>query len=77
LARAEFTALIDDRHYFPPYDCAVIVRTDALKRFAGLERALQTLNGRISEREMRRLNAAVDVEHRPAADVAREFLAHR
>ncbi len=35
--------------------------------------ALGELAGKISEEEMRRMNYAVDGEHRDPADVAREF----
>jgi glycine betaine/choline ABC-type transport system substrate-binding protein len=75
LARPDFTVLQDDRQYFPPYECAIVVREEALTRYPGLREALQELSGRISDVEMRRMNAAVDTEHRPLADVAREFLA--
>jgi glycine betaine/choline ABC-type transport system substrate-binding protein len=33
------------------------------------------LSGRISNNEMRRMNELVDVQHKPIADVARNFLA--
>jgi glycine betaine/choline ABC-type transport system substrate-binding protein len=66
--------LEDDRHYFPPYECAILVREDALERFAPLRAALQELSGRISDAAMRRMNEQVDVEHKPVAEVAREFL---
>jgi osmoprotectant transport system substrate-binding protein len=75
LARSEFTVLADDKHYFPPYECAIVVREDALTRHEGLRKALRELSGRISDAEMRRMNAAVDIDHRSVADVAREFLA--
>ena len=74
LARPEFTALEDDRHYFPPYQCAIVVRRDALERFPRLREALAELSNRIPDSAMRRMNELVDVEHRPAAEVAREFL---
>lgn len=74
LARPEFLVLEDDRRYFPPYQCAIVVRRDTLDRHPGLQAALEELSGRISDFEMRRLNAAVDVEHRPLPEVAREFL---
>lgn len=74
LARPEFTVLADDRRYFPPYECAVVVRRDALTQRQGLQRALELLSGKIRETDMRRMNAAVDVERRPLAVVAREFL---
>jgi glycine betaine/choline ABC-type transport system substrate-binding protein len=74
LAHPEFVVLDDDRHYFPPYECAIVVREDTLKRFAPLRAALEELSGRISDAAMRRMNELVDVEHKPAAEVAREFL---
>lgn len=74
LARPEFVILEDDRHYFPPYECAIVVRQDALERIQRLRPVLQELSGRIPDAVMRRMNEAVDVEHRPAAEVAREFL---
>lgn len=75
LADAGFTVLADDRHYFPPYECAIVVRQDSIRRFPRLRAVLEQLSGRISDADMRRMNAAVDREHRSAADVAREFLA--
>jgi glycine betaine/choline ABC-type transport system substrate-binding protein len=75
LANAEFTMLEDDRRYFPPYECAVVVRQEILLRYPALRKTLEELSGRISASEMRRMNAAVDGEHRPMAEVAREFLA--
>ena len=75
LARAEFVVLEDDRRYFPPYEGALVVRREVLERYPKVRSALTELSGRISEGAMRRMNAAVDVERRPAADVAREFLA--
>jgi glycine betaine/choline ABC-type transport system substrate-binding protein len=74
LARPEFAALEDDRHYFPPYQCAIVVRRDALDRFPRLRAALAELSNRIPDSAMRRMNEMVDVEHRPPAEVAREFL---
>ena len=67
--------LADDRHYFPPYQAAPVVRKAVLERHPELRRALEELGGRIDEATMRRLNAAVDVDHRDIAAVAREFLA--
>ena len=65
--------LIDDRHYFPPYEAAPIVRQAALARHPALGPALEGLGGTLSAVTMRRLNYAVDGEHRDAASVIREF----
>ena len=69
--------LADDKHYFPPYECAVVVRQPALDRFPALRDALGKISGTITDREMRRLNYQVDGLHRSAAEVAKEFLRGR
>ena len=69
------TALEDNRHYFPPYDAVPIVRTATLLRQPVLGRALSRLAGRVTDAEMRAMNAAVDVEHKDVAVVVRGFLA--
>lgn len=74
LAHPDFRILQDDLRYFPPYDCAIVVREAALVKYPQLRGALGELSGRISDATMRRMNAAVDIEHRSAVDVAREFL---
>jgi glycine betaine/choline ABC-type transport system substrate-binding protein len=66
--------LADDRHFFPPYDCAVVVRQEALARFPSLRGALEELSGKLSDGTMRKLNYEVDGRHRSVVDVAREFL---
>jgi osmoprotectant transport system permease protein len=70
----DFTALEDDRRYFPPYDAVPLVRSATLLRHPEIRRALESLASRISEREMRQLNRAVDLEHREVPSVVREFL---
>ncbi len=77
LADKAFTVLADDRHYFPPYECAIVVRQEALDRVPGLRAALEQLSGGISDEDMRRMNAAVDRDHQNVSDVARDFLAAR
>jgi len=68
------TVLEDDRHYFPPYECALVVREAAEQQFPGLRAALAELSGKISSETMRRLNFELDGKHRPARQIAREFL---
>ncbi|MGO4884997.1 MAG: glycine betaine ABC transporter substrate-binding protein [Bryobacteraceae bacterium] len=75
LSALDVKVLVDDRHYFPPYQAAVVARIDSLAAHPGLKRALSELSGRISDATMRDLNHKVDGEHRGAAEVAREWLA--
>lgn len=70
----DLVALEDDRHYFPPYYAAPVVRRAALERHPELRRALEELAGKISEEEMRRLNYAVEGERRDLRQAVREFL---
>ena len=66
--------LQDDRHYFPPYDCGLVVRPEILKDHPALQQALGELVGRFSNQTMRKLNHQVDGEHRPVREVAEQFL---
>ncbi len=68
------TVLDDTRHYFPPYDAVPVVRAATLLRYPAVGRALDRLAGRMSDAQMRALNAAVDVRHEDVATVARTFL---
>jgi glycine betaine/choline ABC-type transport system substrate-binding protein len=74
IAKMDVTVLQDDLRYFPPYQCAVVVREAALEKFPQLRAALQELSGKFTNATMRRLNAAVDVDHRTTARVAADFL---
>jgi glycine betaine/choline ABC-type transport system substrate-binding protein len=67
-------ALDDDRGYFPPYDAVPVARTSTVLRHPEIRRAMARLAGRITERDMRAMNRAVDVDRRDPKDVAREFL---
>jgi glycine betaine/choline ABC-type transport system substrate-binding protein len=68
------TVLEDDRHYFPPYQCALVVREEAERQFPALRPALVELSGKIGSDTMRRLNYELDGKHRPAREIARNFL---
>jgi glycine betaine/choline ABC-type transport system substrate-binding protein len=71
----DLAALDDSRHYFPPYDAAPIVRTSSLLRYPEIGRAAARLAGRVTERDMRAMNRAVDIDRREPGEVARQFLA--
>ena len=74
LSVLDVTVLQDDRHYFPPYEAAPVVRTDSLAARRGMREALNELAGKLTDKAMQKLNYQVDGKHRPLADVAREFL---
>jgi glycine betaine/choline ABC-type transport system substrate-binding protein len=74
LSVADLLVLRDDKQYFPPYDCVLAVRSALLTSHPAVRQALDELAGRFSDAAMRRLNYQIDGEHRPVAEVAREFL---
>jgi glycine betaine/choline ABC-type transport system substrate-binding protein len=63
--------LDDDRHFFPPYDAAVVHRNDLDPKCSA---ALDSLGGILDDATMRRLNYEVDGRKRRVEDVVREFL---
>lgn len=67
--------LEDDRLFFPPYEAAPVVRKDTLARHPEIAGALRKLAGVLTEKEMRRLNHAVDAEHRDVRELAAEIVA--
>jgi len=71
----DLAQLADTRHYFPPYDAAIVARAATLLRYPALRTALERLSGRVSTDDMRSMNYAADVEHRDITSIAAEFLA--
>ena len=76
LAALDVKVLDDDKHYFPPYQCAIVVRDDALTREPRLLPALIELSGKLDDRTMRRLNYDADTLHRPIARSRASSFAH-
>jgi len=74
IASLGLRVLKDDRGYFPPYDAVPVARRSVLDRHPEVRAALESLGGRISAEEMRRLNYRVDGDKVSAEQVAREFL---
>ena len=76
--KANLKILEDDRHFFPEYNGAFLVRSDTFERFAEeapqLEALLNQLAGQISTEHMAELTYQVDVMGRSVDEVAREFL---
>jgi len=77
IAALDLAVLDDDRHYFPPYEAVPVLREETARRHPEVLQALEALAGKITDEDMRRLNYAVDGEHRDAREVAREFLKSR
>ncbi|MDE3138065.1 MAG: ABC transporter substrate-binding protein [Acidobacteriota bacterium] len=74
LAARDMVVLEDDKHDFPPYQAVPILRSRILERHPQLVPVLDALAGKITEEDMRRLNYAVEGEHRNVKEVVHEFL---
>jgi osmoprotectant transport system substrate-binding protein len=74
LNKLDVKVLKDDKQVFPPYQACIVVRSDTLAANPNLRNTLSELSGKISDKAMRAMNYAVDVEHKQVRDVARDFL---
>jgi glycine betaine/choline ABC-type transport system substrate-binding protein len=74
LAARDLVVLRDDKHDFPPYQAVPIIRSQILERHPQLSQVLDALAGKITEEDMRRLNYAVEGQHRDVKQVVQEFL---
>ena len=66
--------LVDDKHFFPPYDASPVVRNDTLEKYPELNDVVELLVGKIDATTMTGLNYEVDVNKRSPQEVAVEFL---
>ncbi|WP_249671653.1 glycine betaine ABC transporter substrate-binding protein [Pseudomonas abieticivorans] len=66
--------LEDDKHYFPDYTAAPVVRQVFLDAHPDLAPLLKPLAESLDDETMRQLNAKVDVEHQSPSVVAADFL---
>ncbi len=74
LARYDLVVLVDDLHFFPPYDAAAIVAPRIASSRPDVVGVLSKLSGRLSERSVREWNRQIEVDRVPIPDVARAAL---
>ena len=74
LSAIDVKVLADDKHAFPPYEAAFVVREEALSAHPGLREALGELSGKFNSKMMQSLNYQADGKHVPIAEIAKGFL---
>jgi osmoprotectant transport system permease protein len=74
LARYDLVTLVDDRHFFPPYEAAALVAERLETQMPGAIAALTLLSGRLDEKTMRQLNRRVEVDREDVRIVAADEL---
>ena len=75
IAEYSLVVLEDDLKFFPVYEAAPLVRTEALKTHSGLSNVLGKLSGAITAADMQGMNKSVDLDAQTPASVASAFLA--
>jgi len=74
LSKQDLVILEDDKHFFPPYYAAPLVRSETLKAHPEIKEVLNKLAGKLDDKKMAALNAQVDVDKKQAEDVAEAWL---
>ncbi|HZQ09253.1 MAG TPA: glycine betaine ABC transporter substrate-binding protein [Anaerolineae bacterium] len=74
IAAYDLLVLEDDKHLFPPYQIAPVVRQQALDANPKIAEVLNKLAPLLDDATMQRLNNEVSGKKREPADVAKEFL---
>jgi osmoprotectant transport system substrate-binding protein len=69
-----FRILADDKGFFQNYALVPVIRTETLEANPKLAEPLNALSAKLNDAVMRRLNAEVDVQHKPIKAVAAAFL---
>jgi osmoprotectant transport system substrate-binding protein len=74
IAADNLVVFVDDKHFWPVYNVAPVVRKATLDKFPAVAPALNELQPLLTDTVMRGLNEQVDGEKREPADVAQAFL---
>ena len=74
LAKYDLVTLVDDRHFFPPYEAAALAGARLARDRPDAISALTTLSGMLDERRMRELNRRIEVDGEDVARVAADAL---
>ncbi|MGI9296025.1 MAG: glycine betaine ABC transporter substrate-binding protein, partial [Pseudomonadales bacterium] len=77
IAEYDLVVLQDDQKFFPVYEPAPLVRSEALKKIPNLGSVLDKLSGAISAQDMQVMNKSVDLDAQSPASVATAFLASK
>lgn len=74
IGAANLVVLEDDKHFWPAYNVAPVVRNAALTAHPAIATTLNRISPFITDVEARQMNYAVDHDKRDPADVAADFL---
>lgn len=70
----DLALLKDPKGFFPPYNAAISIREDVLKRYPQIEQLMKPVADKLTTAQMQTLNAQVDIDGRLPDKVARDWL---
>lgn len=73
LSRDEFVVLEDDKHVWPPYNIAPVIRQEVLEKNPEIKDILNKITAKLDNKTVISLNAEVDSNKREYTEVAKEF----
>ena len=73
LTEEQFTLLEDDKHVWPPYNLAPVVRDSVLEAHPEIAGTLNKISAAFTTENITALNAKVDIDGEEYTDVAKEF----
>jgi osmoprotectant transport system substrate-binding protein len=74
IATDDLVILRDDKHFWPAYNIAPLIRKPALQARPAIARILNAVSSAITDRKARAMNAAIEGSQQDPADVAAAFL---
>ena len=74
IEKLDLVMLEDDRRFFPAYLAVLLARKSFVERYPKTWAALRSLEGRLDEKAMIKLNAMADIERGSFHDIAATFL---
>lgn len=69
----DYTLLEDDKHFWPPYNLAPVVRDNVLKANPEIADILNSLSKKLDSKTLIKLNSEVDVDGKDYKEVAKTF----
>ena len=73
LSKNEFVILIDDKHVWPPYNIAPVIKQDLLQKNPEIKDILNKVTKKIDNKTIIKLNSQVDIDKKEYTQVAKDF----
>jgi osmoprotectant transport system substrate-binding protein len=73
LSKNEFVVLEDDKHVWPPYNIAPVIKEDLLEKNPEIKDILNRVTKKIDNSTIIKLNAQVDIDKKEYSEVAKSF----